>query len=188
MLGGTMSRIGHSGRPLVCPECAYNLVGTVAAGRTTCPECGRDFKLTDLPRARLPGEWTPWVGLRRALLTVLWRSIVCLPIWALAVWAVIPALNLMPFALAVLAVVGLVLALPGVAIGHALGRGLTERAGFVSPLVTAIPVVFACAVIIGGVELADQFRAIQSWRATYVEVTTGLFAMLWIVKVTLLEE
>jgi hypothetical protein len=100
---------------------------------------------------------------------------------------VIPALNLMPFALAVLAVVGLVLALPGAAIGHALGRDLTERAGFVSPLVTALAVAFAWVVIIGGVEIADQFRAIQSWRGTYLEVIIGLFATLWIVKVTMVD-
>ena len=76
------SRIGHTSRrhPL-CPHCGYDLVATVADEGRVCPECGREFRREELPRAPAPDEWTPARGLLRLVLAVTVRSAVCLPAW-----------------------------------------------------------------------------------------------------------
>ncbi|MCH8822362.1 MAG: hypothetical protein IH984_02525 [Planctomycetes bacterium] len=56
------------------------------------------------------------------------------------------------------AVMSLLLAIPSVVLAHALSRGLIERAGFVSPVVTLIAAGFAWGVIYGGGAIAGQFR------------------------------
>ncbi len=80
------------------------------------------------------------------------------------------------------------LAIPGVALGYALGRNLTERAGFVSPIVTVIAALFGWGVIVAGVEIADQLRPLHDWRSGFTEMATGIFATMWIIKTTLLED
>ena len=83
-------------------------------------------------------DWTPAIGLRRVFIALLWRSVICLPIWAAIVWLITPVLNFFPLDWRVFGGLALVLAIPGVALGYALGRNLTERAGFVSPIVTVL--------------------------------------------------
>ncbi len=133
-------------------------------------------------------DWTPAIGLRRILVTVLWRSLICLPVWAALVWFATPGLNYVPMHWAWFALLGLLLSVPGVTVGYALARGLTDRAGLVSPVITVIAAAFAWAVVYGGVEISNQFRPLHDWRSGFVVIVPGVFATLWIVKATLLEE
>ena len=135
-------------------------------------------------------DWTSAIGLRRVLVTVLWRSLICLALWAGLVWFAAPGLNYTPFYWRWFALLGLgaILAAPGVAVGYTLARGLTDRAGFVSPLITVIAVGFAWAIVYGGVEISNQFRPLHDWRSGFVVIVPGVFATLWIAKATLLEE
>ncbi len=135
-------------------------------------------------------DWTPAIGLRRVLVTVLWRSLICLALWGGLVWFATPGLNYAPFYwtwFALLAL-GALLSVPGVAVGYALARGLTDRAGLVSPVITVIASVFAWVVVYGGVEISNQFRPLHDWRSGFVVIVPGVFATLWIAKATLLEE
>lgn len=133
-------------------------------------------------------DWTPAIGLRRVFIALVWRSVICVPIWAALIWLVTPGLNYVPMHWAWFAMLGLLLAMPGVSIGHALARGLIDRAGFVSPVITAIAAVFAWAAIVAGVEIADQLRPLHDWRSGFAKMATGVFATLWIIKATLLED
>jgi hypothetical protein len=133
-------------------------------------------------------DWTPAIGLRRVLVTVIWRSLICLPVWGGLVWFATPGLNYVPMHLAWFALLGLLLSVPGVAVGYALARGLTDRAGFVSPVITVIAAGFAWAVVYGGVEISNQFRPLYDWRSGFVAIAAGVFATLWIVKAKLIEE
>ena len=135
-------------------------------------------------------DWTPVIGLRRVLVTVLWRSVICLPMWGGLVWFATPGLNYAPLYWRwwLFAALGALLAVPGVALGYTLSRGLTDRAGLVSPLITVIAVVFAWAVVYGGPEISNQFRPLHDWRSAFVVIVPGVFATVWIVKSTLLEE
>ena len=85
------------------------------------------------------------------------------------------------------AVMSLLLAIPSVVLAHALSRGLIERAGFVSPVVTLIAAGFAWGVIYGGGAIAGQFRELVDWRAGFIQIAAGFFATLWIAKTTLFE-
>ncbi len=134
-----------------------------------------------------PDDWTPMIGLRRAIVGAAWRSLLCLPIWTALVWAVTPAVNLVPGHWAWFGLLGGILALPGVAIGAIVAHGMTERAGLVSPVFTAIGAVLALAVILSGIEIADQFRTLLDWRHPFCGGATGVFATLWIIKATILE-
>ena len=131
--------------------------------------------------------WSESIGLKRATITVLIRSAICLPIWSAFIWFITPAVNHVPMSIVWFAVMSLLLAIPSVVLAHALSRGLIERAGFVSPVVTVIAVAFACAVIYGGGEIAGQFRVLVDWRAGFIQIAAGLFAALWIAKTTLFE-
>ena len=133
-------------------------------------------------------DWTPAIGLRRVFVTVIWRSLICLPVWGGLVWFATPGLNYVPMHWAWFALLGLLLSVPGVAVGHALARGLTDRAGLVSPVIIVIAGVFAWAVVYGGVEISNQFRPLHDWRGGFVVIVPGVFATLWIAKATLLEE
>jgi hypothetical protein len=52
-----------------CPDCGYDLTGSIDAGRDRCPECGMSFTIDELlmvhlsngegePRSISPHEWT----------------------------------------------------------------------------------------------------------------------------------
>ena len=77
-----VSRIGHlSKRHPTCPECGYDLVGTVADQGHVCPECGCAFTRAELQQTPAPDEWTPMRGLRRFVILVAIRSAACFPAW-----------------------------------------------------------------------------------------------------------
>ncbi len=41
-----------------CPECEYDLTGSIAAGRHQCPECGFEFELQRLVSRQY--HWQRW--------------------------------------------------------------------------------------------------------------------------------
>ena len=51
----------------MCPDCGYDLLGSVDAGGRVCPECGWRFTLGELARRGRKGDWTPALGYRRAV-------------------------------------------------------------------------------------------------------------------------
>jgi hypothetical protein len=157
-----VSRIGHTTkRHPTCPECGYDLVGTVADGGRVCPECGTEFTREELEQAPAPGEWTPMRGLRRFLIIVGVRSAACFPGWVgllvlvsiLCAWG--EGLGSRTEAVMVwLLCAGLVLA-GGAVIGVVTGWRIDEAAGIHTPLAPLVPIAGAAAVILTGAALAD---------------------------------
>lgn len=85
-------------------------------------------------------EWSEWKGLRDAFISLLLRSVIAMIVWAAIVWATTPAMlwlrdNASGRQRIVTGIIGLA---GGAAIGFILSRGLTERAGFVSPILTIL--------------------------------------------------
>ena len=128
-------RFQHARHPH-CPECGYDLVATVEAERTVCPECGETFEPQDLMRAPRAGDWTVTRGLRTGARMVLVRSLVTGLAWLLLIWGVptifghlaggIPA----GFRLGLIVLGGFAMGLAGGVIGWAIARDWEECAGF----------------------------------------------------------
>ena len=177
-----MRIVGESRRHPVCPQCGYDLVGTVEAGRARCPECGYEFSLAELRRQGRRGDWTVWAGLRRAAAVLLVKSIVCLPLVAGLFWLLAPGLSCPDWR----AIVVLVVAALG--FGYLLGHNLTEHAGFVSPVVTLLGALFAWMLVIVGVMVSGLFRPFPGPIGAYTMVVAGVSATAWIIKTTIFDE
>lgn len=170
----------HRRHPL-CPHCRYDLVGTIAANKRVCPECGEPFTLNQLLKGETPGEWSAGAGLRRAAVALLIRALLCLPFWTGFVWLATPLLGQLPMGVTTMGAVGLVFVIPGVAIGHVLSRGLNDIAGMQSIVVTAMAFAFIVAVAAGGVEIAAAFQTPSAWTG-FISTATSAFAGLWTVR------
>ena len=100
-------------------------------------------------------EWTPTIGLSKALVSLITRAIPAAAIWCGAVWLALPALNKY-------ARIGIPMGAGafglGLLTGVILSRKLADRAGFVSPLLLALAGGFAALVIMGGTYVAEQIR------------------------------
>jgi hypothetical protein len=140
----------------LCPECGYDLVATMDAGRNVCPECGRQFEPHEVRRAVLPEDWTVARGLRRASLVLLRRSVPCLPGWIIVLWGIaalaarLAAGRNWRIAMVSYIVAMLLLMIAGAVIGRTLAKNMDEIAGVTSLLVTALITAFAWGAIIGG--------------------------------------
>lgn len=165
-----------------CPECGYDLVGTFAAGSRRCPECGR-IATPDRPGDESgAGRWTPWIGARHAAATLIWRAAIAAMLCAGLDWFLTPALSSPPYWR-----VMLVLAVSGLALGWALSADINAEAGFSGPGLALLVSAFAWAAVIGGVAIAYVLRPPPGLAPTAVQLVTGVFATLWIVKVTVME-
>ena len=80
-----MERSNSRHHPL-CPDCGYDLLGSVDARRRVCPECGYEFTLDELSRRGRTGDWTPAHGYRRAVTVLLVKSLVSLPVCTALLW------------------------------------------------------------------------------------------------------
>lgn len=133
-------------------------------------------------------EWTPAIGLRNAALSLIWRSAVAAGLWCGALWlfhAAIEAIGLTK--LPALIALGFA-ALAGTMLGMVTSRGLDERAGFVSPILTLLAAGFAALAIIGSEALLAGVAPLGSDHVRFLIVgTTTVVALAWIVKNTLIE-
>ena len=172
----------------LCPECRYNLVATVDAGKRICPECGYEFELSELRGEKRPGEWSPMRGLTIAVVTTCLRAILILPFWVYLVWLITPLLSMFPVHVGSFAGISIGMAIPGIIIGYCFSNRLTEKAGFVSPLITAIASLAAFSVIYGGVVISQLSRPLLGWHEGMMLTATMAFAITWIIKKTLVDD
>lgn len=140
-------------------------------------------------------SWNEWVGLRRALTTLLWRGAIAMVLWIALYIAVLPPLEWLSnlpiggfFFVAWVAIISGLAAIPGFAIGHFLGRDLPEHAGFVSPVLTALALLTAGAVVAGGAQLVLIYRSSAGWAVSYTWIMTAVFAGVWLIRLTLLDD
>jgi hypothetical protein len=150
-----------------------------------CPECGADFEEGDLRLERLPGDWTPWGGLARAAGLLAMRSLLVIPVWALVVGCAAFTVDLTG---AVAAAAFLVLAIIGYGIGQIYGRGVVERAGFASIVVTALAAAICLVALATAVGLATIVQPKAAGIAPMAAGAPWLFATIVIVKITLYDD
>jgi 4-hydroxybenzoate polyprenyltransferase len=124
----------------LCPNCGYDLVATIDAGRNVCPECGCEFEGHELKRAVLPEDWTIARGLG----------------WGLALWGIATAAAWLAagrnwrIAMVTYLVAMLLLLASGAVIGRVLAKNMDEIAGLTSLLVSGLITAFAWGAIVGG--------------------------------------
>ena len=123
----------------LCPDCGYDLIGSVRAGGRVCPECGCDFTVGELARAARQ-NWTPAIGYRRAVTALVIRSLIILPACTGLMYLVTPVLWHPPYWGAVL-----VLAIAGFAVGFVVCLNLPERTGLATPMLGLVVAAFVWA-------------------------------------------
>jgi hypothetical protein len=137
-----------------------------------------------LPDRTRDTEWTPGIGLRRAALTLLLKSPLCLVGWVVfllitepaAAWLVTNSpIRGAPLLAAVVAIVVAVIAWPT---GHLLSRRLTEQTGFEGPAPAALGIVTVWVVVLLGTRLAGMIGGPATWITTVATVGMGLEASL----------
>ena len=131
--------------------------------------------------------WTPLVGLRRALSHLVIRAAIALVLWTAVVWLITPVLNFLVPHWSIFGLITVVMAVPGVAIGHALAKNLTDTAGMSGLPVAVMAIAFGWAVVILGVVLAHTIRPVGDWQYGFTVVATGCSTTLWLIKATLLQ-
>lgn len=94
-------------------------------------------------------DWNEWKGLRNAYVSLIIRCVFATIVWAIVVWIVTPAMLWLRDNTGgrQTVVIGIASLAGGFAVGYILSRGLAERAGFVSLLVT-VPAVLAAIVCV----------------------------------------
>lgn len=165
-----------------CPECKYDLIATVETGRRICPECGYEFEMYELSGEKRPGEWTIWIGLRRALFSLTVRSFIVLVPWIGIIWVMSnPMSQFGRFNT-------LMLILLGIGIGYAFSSRLSDHAGFTSFILMGLASLFACGTILAGVMLVSIFYPIPPIMYAFFCFFPGITANVWILKVMILDE
>ncbi|MCZ6836774.1 MAG: hypothetical protein O7G85_13445 [Planctomycetota bacterium] len=173
-----------------CPECKYNLIATVEANHLTCPECGYEFELDELWHSKRPGEWSLFIGLRRALMFLFVRSLVMTLFFVGLLWITQPLIVMYNFNFHAKVLLGMsiLFILPGFFIGHTLSKKLSEYAGFQSILLGVIASAFALGVVLGSVMILQQFQYFPGWRGPMIIVSTSFFAIGWIIRNTFIDD
>ena len=166
----------------LCPDCGYDLLGTVAGGTRICPECGASFTLAEL--AQGPKEiWTMAKGYRRAVTVLAVRSLVCLGVCTGLAMLVTPALYTPPYWGVVL-----ILSIAGFGLGLVLCFDLPAHARLDGPMLAVVPAVFAWGIVIAAVAISHLLLLpLPGWAAVYAQTTVAAFATLWIVKEMILD-
>jgi hypothetical protein len=135
-------------------------------------------------------EWSPALGVSRAILSLLWRGAIALVCVAGLLWLLHPTLvwasqylSLLPGVL----VVGVPMMLAGVLLGLLLSARLTEQAGFVGPIVTALAAAALLGALVGGAKVAVALRGSTTWLIGLGCISMAVMAMFTIVKRTWLD-
>lgn len=177
-----MERSNSRHHPL-CPDCGYDLLGSVDARRRVCPECGYEFTLDELSGRGRTGDWTPAHGYRRAVTVLLVKSLVSLPVCTALLWLVTPALASPPYWGVVF-----VLAIAGFVLGFVLCVNLADDAGFAGPWLAVLAVGCAWSIVVAAAGISHALRPLPGWMALYAQMTVAAFAGLWIVKGIFLDD
>ena len=88
-------------------------------------------------------DWTPAIGLRKAALSLTWRTVVAAVMWCALLWVFHAALSGIGVTRVPMLIALGFAAMAGTIAGLILSRGLEEIAGFVSPLLTLLALAFA---------------------------------------------
>ena len=161
----------------LCPECGYDLVGSVRAGGRVCPECGCDFTIGELARAAQQ-NWTPAIGYRRAVTSLIIRSLIILPACTGLMWLVTPVLWRPPYWGAVL-----VLAIAGFVVGFVACLNLPERTGLATPRLGLVAAAFVWADVLTAACVSHfVLRPLPDLPAFCAQMTVAIFASIWILK------
>ncbi len=166
----------------LCPECRYDLIATVETGRRICPECGYEFEMYELRGEKRPGDWTFQIGLRNAVISLILRSLVILPLWVVLIWVIITYMsNFSRFIL-------IILPLLGIAMGYAFSTKLSDRAGFSGSVLIFMSWFFAICVIISGIMIVHQIHPVTPYQKLFFSLWGGIPALLWILKIMVLDD
>jgi len=166
----------------LCPDCGYDLVGSVRGGGRVCPECGCDFTIGELARATRQ-NWTPAIGYRRAVTSMIIKSLIILPVCTGLLWIVTPALSAPRYWGVVL-----VLALAGFVLGFIVCRNLVERTGLATPMLGLVAAAFVWLDVIAAASISHfLLRSLPDFSAFYAQMTVAIFASLWILKEIILD-
>jgi len=161
----------------LCPDCGYDLVGSVRSGGRICPECGCAFTIGELARAAKQ-NWTPAIGYRRAVTSLVIRSLVILPACTGLLWIVTPALGAPPYWGVVL-----VLAIAGFALGYITCLNLAQRTGLTTPMLGLVAAAFVWLNILTAASISHfALQPLPDLSALYAQLTPAIFATLWILK------
>ncbi len=133
-------------------------------------------------------KWTPMIGLRRAAVLVGIRLLFTIAGWALFLWLAAPVLNFLVMHWAIFAMIAIVSVAPGTAIGYGMSRGVTDAAGIVGFSVAFVVIVGIWLALWAGIEIATWIRPIDDWQLGICQMSAGVWASLWAIKVTVLEE
>lgn len=133
-------------------------------------------------------DWTPAIGLRRAALSLTWRTVVAAVVWCALLWVFHAALSGIGVTrIPMLIALGFA-ALVGTITGLILSRGLEEKAGLVSPLLTLLALAFAAVAIIGAEAMFERMYSTSTDHLRFIIVgATMIVAGAWIVRYTLLD-
>lgn len=184
----------HPRRHPLCPSCRYDLVVTVAAGRRVCPECGYEFEMDELITETLPGDWTIWRGLRRALMLLAGRSLLWTLAWILVIWGATALVARTGDELPLVATwvlqltAGLAILGVGASIGPVLVRRMAETAGFEGSFLATIIIAFAWTSIVAAIVASRLLGTVGGSRATVLVFLMGAMATAWVVRALMMEE
>ena len=133
-------------------------------------------------------DWTPAIGLRNAAISLAWRSVVAALMWCALLWIFHKALSGIGVTRVPLLIALGFAALSGTIVGLTVSRGLEEKTGFVSPLLTILTLAFAAVAIIGAEAMFERLFTTSTDDLRFMIVgATMIVAGAWIVKYTLLE-
>ncbi len=161
----------------LCPDCGYDLVGSVHTGGGVCPECGCEYTRREVARIARQ-QWTPAIGYRRAVTSLTIKSLILLPLCTVLLCLVTPALWLPPYWGAVL-----VLAIAGYVFGFVVCLNLHERTGLAGPVLGLVAAAFVWLDVLTAIGVSHfALRSLPDWPAFFAQTTVALFASLWILK------
>jgi len=182
------SRFDFVRRHPLCPNCGYDLVATIDAGRTVCPECGCEFEPHEVRRAVRPEDWTLGRGLRRAAAVLLLRAVLCLIGWTAVLTGTLLASTWIATRLGGVWIVFIMLLalaiifLAAAVAGRILAKGMDEIAGITSPLISALITLFAWMSIAAGTAIAGLLAPMRPSMTGSIILLGCAMALVVIVK------
>ena len=166
----------------LCPDCGYDVADQVERGRLRCPECGAQFDRDEVRWQRRPDDWSPLHGFLRVGVLLGLRSLAFVPVWAGLLWLAGPWIAFRWFtSLFVLAILGLV-------VGLVYGRGVDERAGFVSGVLTAFASLCCLVALAVGATIASALGRMPAEAVSMAIGAPWMAATVIIIRITMLDD